>query len=91
MRENKAILAKQSGLEEIKEMILKFCEYETVEYRRKKHLLLVYNKIINLLQQKLKTNSMAINDEKAKNRLVISEINQIMQGIENIKTKLKPY
>lgn len=91
MRENKAILAKQSGLEEIKELMLKFCECDIVEYRRKKHLLLVYNEIINLLQQKLKTNSMAINDEKTKNRLVISEINQMMQGIENIKSRLKLY
>ena len=91
MHENKAVLARQSGIEKIKDQISKLCKDEVVKYRRKKRLSLVYNEIINLLQQKLEANTKAINDEKAKNGLVTSELNQMLQGINNIKLRLRSY
>ena len=91
MRENKTVLAKQSGVEEIKEQVLKLCKDEVVKYRRKKRLSLVYDEIIDLLQRKLEDNAKAINDEKAKNGLVTSELNQMLQGINNIKSRLRSY
>lgn len=91
MLENKAVLAKQSGIEEIKDQISNLCKDEIVKYRRKKHLSLVYDEIIDWLQQKLEANAKAINDEKAKNGFVTSELNQMLQGISNIKSRLRSY
>ena len=84
-------MAKQSGIEEIKDQISNLCKDEIVKYRRKKHLSLVYGEIIDLLQQKLEANAKAINDEKAKNGFVTSELNQMLQGISNIKSRLRSY
>ena len=89
MRENKAVLAKQSGVEEIKEQVLKLCKDEVVKYRRKKRLSLVYGEIINLLQQKLEETAKAINNEKARSQKIWSEINQMIQNINSIKSKSK--
>ena len=91
MLENKAVLTKQSGIEEIKDQISNLCKDEIVKYRRKKRLSLVYGEIIDLLQQKIEANAKAINDEKAKNGLVTSELNQMLQGINNIKSRLRSY
>ncbi|WP_366118080.1 GTPase [uncultured Campylobacter sp.] len=87
MRENKAVLAKQSGVEEIKEQVLKLCKDEVVKYRRKKRLSLVYSEIINLLQQKIEETAKAIDDEKARSQKIWSEINQMIQNINSIKSK----
>ena len=91
MLENKAVLTKQSGIEEIKDQISNLCKDEVVKDRRKKRLSLVYDEIIDLLQRKLGDNAKAINDEKAKNGLVTSELNQMLQGINNIKSRLRSY
>ena len=91
MLENKAILAKQSGIKEIKDQILNLCKDEIIKYRRKKRLSLVYDEIIDLLQQKIEANAKAINDEKTKNELVTSELNQMLQCINDIKSRLRSY
>ena len=89
MLENKAILAKQSGIKEIKDQILNLCKDEIIKYRRKKRLSLVYSEIINLLQQKLEETMKAINNEKTRSQKIWSEINQMIQNINNIKSKSK--
>jgi uncharacterized protein ACIAD1443 len=87
MLENKAILAKQSGIKEIKDQISNLCKDEIIKYRRKKRLSLVYSEIINLLQQKIEETAKAIDDEKARSQKIWSEINQMIQNINSIKSK----
>ena len=89
MRENKPILARNSGIEEIKEQIKRFCIPEVVQYRRKQRLKNVYDQLINLLHQELKDNTAAINEQKNKNKSVASEISKMAQTINNIKQRLK--